>query len=78
MIESQSRKSKIVTKMGWLKRWWYLSKHLTITITSFNFFNSPAKLQRNLQMKFRSKFNHDFTNHGTVYLYSGLKRFLKL
>ena len=27
--------------MGRLKRWWYLSTLLTITITSFNFFNCP-------------------------------------
>ena len=56
--------------MGRLKRWWYLSKLLTITITSFNFFKCPVKLQRNLKLKFRSKFNHDFTNHG--YLHSAV------
>ena len=50
--------------MGRLKRWWYLSKLLTITITSFNFFNCPVKLSRNLKLKFGLKFNHDFTNHG--------------
>ena len=63
-------KKKIVTKMGRLKRWLYLSKLSTITITSFNFFNCPVKLQRNLKLKFRSKFNHDFTNNG--YLHSAV------
>ena len=67
MLESQSWKNKIVTKMGRLKRWWYLSKLFTFTITSFNFFNCLVKLQRNLKLKFRSKFNHDFTNHGSLY-----------
>ena len=61
--------------MGRLKRRWYLSKILTITITSFNFFNCPVKLQRNLKLKFRSKFNHDFANHGC--LDSGLKSFIQ-
>ena len=64
MLGTQSWKNKIVTKMLKLKRWWYLSKLLTITITSFNFFNCPVKLQRNLKLKFRSEFNHGFTNHG--------------
>ena len=58
------KKNKIATKIGRLKRWWYLSKPLTITITTFNFFNCPLKLYRNLKLKFRLKFNHDFTNHG--------------
>ena len=53
-----------------LQRCWYLLKLLTITITSFNFFNYPVKLQRNLKLKFRSKFNHGFTNHG--YLHSAV------
>ena len=57
--------------MGRLKRWWYFSKPLTITIASFNSFNCLVKLQRNLELKFRSKFNHDLTNHG--YLHSDLK-----
>ena len=62
MLQSQLGK-KIVTKMGRLKRWWYLSKLLTITITSFNFFSCPVKLKRNLKLKFRSKVDHNFTNH---------------
>ena len=37
------QKNKTVTKTGRLKRWWYLSKRLTITITSFNFLNCPVK-----------------------------------
>ena len=57
-----------------LKRWWYLSKLLTITITIFNFFSCSLKLQINLKPKFRSKFNHDFTNYS--YLHSGLKKAL--
>ena len=45
MLESQSWQNKIVTKMGRLKRWWYLSKLLTITtIITFNFFTCPVKL----------------------------------
>ena len=32
------------------------------------FFSCPVKLQQNLKLKFRLKFNHGFTNHG--YLYS--------
>ena len=56
--------------MGSLKRWWYLSKFLTITITSSNIFTCPVKLLRNWKLKSRSKFNHDFTNHG--YLHSAI------
>ena len=63
------------TKMGRMKGWRYLSKLLTITITSFKYFNCPVKLLRNLKLKFRSKCNHDFTNHG--YLHSGLKSFIQ-
>ena len=48
----------------------YFSKCLAITITGLNFFNCPAKLKSNLKLKFRSKFNHGFTNHG--YLYSAV------
>ena len=36
-------KNNIVTNMGRLKRWWYLSKLLAITITSFNFVSCPVK-----------------------------------
>ena len=68
MLGTQSWKNKIVTKIWKLKRWWYLSKLLTITITSFNFFNCPVKLQRNLKLKFRLKFNHGFTNHGYLHI----------
>ena len=32
------------------------------------FFRCPVKLKKNLKLKFRSKFNHAFTNHG--YLHS--------
>ena len=60
--------------MGRLKRWWYLSKLLTITITSFHFFNYSVKLERNFKWKFRSKFNDDFTNHG--YLHSAVQKML--
>ena len=70
MFESQSWKNKTVTKVWSLKRWWYLSKLLTITITNFNFFNCPENLWRKLRLKFRSKFNHGFTNHG--YLHSAV------
>ena len=68
MLESQPWKNEILIKMWRLKRWWNLSKLLTITITNFNFFNCPVKLQRSVKLKFRSKFNHGFTNHG--YLHS--------
>ena len=44
MLESQSWKIKIVAKMWRLKRWWHLSKILTITTWSLNFFNCPLKL----------------------------------
>ena len=70
MRESQSWKSKIATKMWRFKRWWYLSKLLTITITNFNFFYCPVKFSRNMKVKFRSKFNHGFTNQG--YLHSAV------
>ena len=65
--------------MGRFKRWWYLSKLLTITITSFNFFNCPVNLWRNLKLKFRSKFNHDLTNHGYLHhaLWKALHNFRK-
>ena len=64
MLESHSFKNKLVTKMWRLKRWWYLSKLFTIIITSFNFFKWAVKLWRNLRLKFRSKLNHGFINHG--------------
>ena len=32
-----------------------------------NFFNYPVKLQKNLKLKFRSKFNHGFTYHGYLH-----------
>ena len=67
MLESQLWKSKIITKMERLKRWCYFSKLLTITITSFNFFNCPVKLQNNLKLKFSLKFYHDLTNHGYLH-----------
>ena len=60
MLKSQSWKNKIVTKMWRLKRWWHLSKLLTITMTSLIlgiFFSCPVKLWKNLKLKFRSKFN---------------------
>ena len=57
--------------MGMLKRWSYLSNPLTIIIKSFNFFKCPVKLSRNLEMTFRLKFNHDFTNHGYLQYLSG-------
>ena len=41
-----NHEKKIVTKMRRLKRWWYLSKLLTITITSFNFSNCPVNCKR--------------------------------
>ena len=44
------RKNKVVTKMLRLKRWWYLSKLLTVSITSFNFFNCSVKLKSNLKL----------------------------
>ena len=37
---------------------------MIIIIAIFNFSNCPVKLKRNLKLKFRSKFNHGFTNHG--------------
>ena len=64
------RKNKIATKLWRLKRWWNLLKLLTISITSFNFFNCPVKLERNLKLKFRWKFNHGFTNDS--YLHSAV------
>ena len=69
-LESQAWKNKIEDKMGRLKRWWYLSILLTITITSFDIFDCPVKFKRNLKLKFRSKINHYFTNHG--YLHSAV------
>ena len=60
MLKSQPWKNKIVTKMWRLKRWWHLSKLLTITMTSLIlgiFFSCPVKLWKNLKLKFRSKFN---------------------
>ena len=35
-----------------------------------NFFNCPVKLQKNLELKFKLKFNHGFTKHG--YLHSAV------
>ena len=67
MLESQSWKNKIAAKIWRLKRWWYLPKLLAITITSFNFFNCPVKSSRNLKLKFWSKFNNGFTNHGCLH-----------
>ena len=39
-----------------------------------NFFNYPVKLQKNLKLKFRSKFNHGFTYHG--YLHTTVQKAL--
>ena len=50
-------------QMWRLKRWQYLSKFLTITIANLVLVTFET-LQRNLKLKFRSKFNHGFTNHG--------------
>ena len=75
VLEFQLWKNKIATKMWRFKRWWYLSKLLTITITNFNFFNCPVKFSRNLNVKFRSKFNHGFTNQG--YLHSAVWKALR-
>ena len=69
MLESQSWKSKIVTKMWRLKRWWYLPK-LDYCHHKFdfgNFFSCPVKLYKNLKLKFRSKFIHDFTIIMAIY-----------
>ena len=60
MLESQSRKNEIVTKMWRLKS---ICQLLTITITSpilVIFFSSPVKLKKKLKLKFRSKFNHGY------------------
>ena len=69
MLECQSWKSKIVTKMWRLKRWWYLSKldynhHMFDFV---NFYSCPVKLQKNLKLTFRSKFNHGFTIIVAIY-----------
>ena len=32
-----------------------------------NFFSCPVKLEKNLKLKFRLKFNHGFTNHGYLH-----------
>ena len=69
MLECQSWKSKIVTKMWRLKRWWYLSK-LDYNHHKFdfvNFYSCPVKLQKNLKLTFRSKFNHGFTIIVAIY-----------
>ena len=39
------------------------------------FFSSLVKLQNDLNLKFRSKFNHGFTNHGYVHC-ATLKSFM--
>ena len=56
-----------------------LVKLLFIAITSFNFCNCPVKLWRSLKLKFRSKFNHDLTNHGYLHhaLWKSLYNFKK-
>ena len=73
MLESRSWKNKIVPKYeGWkdvmvfLKTFDYYHR-----IFNFgNFFSCPVKLQKNLKLKFRWKFNHGFINHG--YLHSAV------
>ena len=57
-------KKKNINQNMKVERTRYFSKCLAITITGLNFFNCPAKLKSNLKLKFRSKFNHGFTNHG--------------
>ena len=32
-----------------------------------NLFSCPIKLEKNLKLKFRSNFNHGFTNHDYLY-----------
>ena len=63
-------KKKNINQNMKVERTRYFSKCLAITITGLNFFNCPAKLKSNLKLKFRSKFNHGFTNHG--YLHSAI------
>ena len=39
------------------------------TFSKFNFghfFSSPVKLQKGLNLKFKQKFNHGFTNHDNL------------
>ena len=69
MLESQSWKSKIVTKMWRLKRWWYLSKlyYYSHKFDFGNFFSCPVKLYKNLKLKFRLKFIHGFTIIMAIY-----------
>ena len=60
MLESQSWKNEIVTKMWRLNS---ICQLLTITITSpilVIFFSSPVKLKKKLKLKFRSKFNYGY------------------
>ena len=52
--------------MWWLKRWWYLSKLLVTTITSFNLFNCPVNFKR----IWNWNLDHGFSNHG--YLHSAV------
>ena len=70
MLESQSWKNKIVTEM------WKVEKMMAFVQTfdryhhKFNFgnvFSCPVILWKNLKLKFRSKFNHGFTNHGKLH-----------
>ena len=69
MLESQSWKDKIVTKMWRWKRWWYLLKldYYHHKFDFGNFFGCPVKLWKNLKLKFRSKFNHGFTIIKAIY-----------
>ena len=69
MLESQSWKNKIVTKMLRLKRWWCLSKldYYHHRFDFGDFFSCPVKLQNNLKLKFKSKFHHGFTIIMAIY-----------
>ena len=69
MLESQSWKSKIVTKMGKLKRRCYLSKldYYHHKFDFHNFFSCLVKLWNNLKLKFSSKFNRGLTIIMAIY-----------
>ena len=52
-----------------LKRWWYLSKfgYYHHKFDFGNIFSCLVKLQKNLKLKLRSKFNHCFTITMAIY-----------
>ena len=61
--QNSNENVKVEEMVVFCQNFWPLSSQV-----SFGNFSCPVKLWKSLKLKFRSKFNHGFTNHG--YLHS--------